>query len=110
MLTLGNVTDPWQLLRAGGVPLAIPTAHTRVQADELAAAMRAAIAMQPIGRDAEALAAWIFAWQQHWPRSFAANLGGDAAVVTEWAAQHTTDANRYVKLRRIALENLAQQL
>lgn len=105
-----EVVDPWQILRAGGVPLALPTMRAHVQPDELAAATRAAISMGPSGRDAEALAAWIFAWQQHWPRSFAANLGDDAPAVTEWAAQHTVDANRYVKLRRIALENLAQRL
>jgi hypothetical protein len=105
-----EVNDPWQILRAGGVPLALPTVRVHVPADELAAATRAAIATRPSGRDAEALAAWIFAWQQHWPRSFAANLGEDASAVTEWAAQHTVDANRYVKLRRIALENLAHRL
>jgi hypothetical protein len=104
------VNDPWQILRAGGVPLALPSTRTRVRADELATATRAAIATRPTGRDAEALAAWIFAWQQHWPRSFAAHLDCDAAAVTEWAAQYTVDANRYVKLRRIALENLAQRL
>jgi hypothetical protein len=104
------VTDPWQTLRAGGVPLALPTPGRKVHADELAIATRAAIATQPTGRDAEALAAWIFAWQHHWPRSFAAKLGDDGAAIIAWAARHTLDANRYLKLRRIALENLARLL
>ena len=104
------MTDPWQILRAGGVPLAIPSSGLKVRGDELAIATRAAIATEPTGRDAEALAAWIFAWQHHWPESFAAKLGDSAAATTEWAAQHTIDANRYLKLRRIALENLARLL
>jgi hypothetical protein len=62
------------------------------------------------GQDPEALAAWIFAWQHHWLQSFAAKLGDAAASITEWAARHTFDANRYLKLRRIALENLARLL
>ncbi|HEY0480716.1 MAG TPA: hypothetical protein VGD37_24545 [Kofleriaceae bacterium] len=102
--------DPWQILRAGGVPLMLPASGLKVSADDLASATRAVIATQPSGRDAEALAAWIFAWQHHWPQSFAAKLGDAAASTTEWAARHTLDANRYLKLRRIALENLARLL
>jgi hypothetical protein len=104
------VNDPWQILRAGGVPLALPTPGFKVAADDLATAARAVISARPTGRDAEALAAWIFAWQHHWPRSFAATLGNAATAVTAWAADHTTDANRYLKLRRIAIENLARVL
>jgi hypothetical protein len=104
------VTDPWQILRAGGVPLALPTSGLKVQADDLAAATRAAIAGRPTGRDADALVAWIFAWQQHWPQSFMEALGADVTEVTEWVAKHPLDANRYLKLRRIALENLARIL
>ena len=104
------MTDPWQILRAGGVPLALPVSSLEVQADDLAGATRAAIAQHPSGRDADARAAWIFAWQHHWPRSFAAALGADAPSVAEWASRHELDVNRYLKLRRIALENLARIL
>jgi hypothetical protein len=31
----------------------------------------------------------------------------DAAAVVEWAERTATDANRRIKLRRIAMENLA---
>ena len=106
----GRVADPWQILRAGGVPLALPASDRRVEAKDLAAATRAVIEAQPTGRDAEALAAWLFAWQHHWPQSFAAALADDATAVVEWAGRHIVDANRYLKLRRIALENLAQLL
>ena len=102
--------DPWQILRAGGVPLALATSSLMVRADDLADATRAAIAEHPSGRDADALAAWIFAWQHHWPQSFTVALGADAADVTEWAYRHQVDVNRYLKLRRIAIENLARIL
>jgi hypothetical protein len=82
----------------------------KVQADDLALAARAVIETEPTGREAEALAAWLFAWQHHWPQSFAATLGDAAARIVDWAARHTVDANRYLKLRRIALENLARLL
>ena len=104
------MTDPWQILRDGGVPLALPTSGLTVRADNLAAATRAAIAGRPTGRDADALAAWILAWQQHWPQSFTKALGADATEVNDWVAGHPLDANRYLKLRRIALENLAKIL
>ncbi|HEX7703522.1 MAG TPA: hypothetical protein VF403_22435 [Kofleriaceae bacterium] len=35
---------------------------------------------------------------------------GDAAEAVEWAARNAIDDNRYLKLRRIALENLARIL
>jgi hypothetical protein len=104
------VIDPWQILRAGGVPLALPLMGLKVCAEDLAIATRAAIAEQPSGRDADALVAWIFAWQHHWPQSFADKLGADAEAVSAWATGHPIDANRYLKLRRIALENLARIL
>ena len=104
------MTDPWQILRAGGVPLALPTPSLEVQVGDLAGATRAAIAQHPNGRDADALAAWIFAWQHHWPQSFTVALGADATSVAEWASRHEVDVNRYLKLRRIALENLARIL
>jgi hypothetical protein len=104
------VTEVWQILRDGGLPLAMPrTGQTRTAA-ELAAAACAAIAEQPTGRDADALAAFVRAWRQHWPSSFAAALGERGAAVLAWADAHVGDANRYLKLRRIALENLAQVL
>jgi hypothetical protein len=45
--------------------------------------------------------------EMHWPASFEAEHGGDAQAVVGWAARNATDDNRYLKLRRIALENLA---
>lgn len=102
--------DAWQILRDGGLPLALPSSGVTRSLEELAAATRSAIAQRPTGRDAEALAAFVFAWHQHWPASFARGLGADASAVVSWAAQNAIDEGRYLKLRRIALENLARIL
>lgn len=100
----------WQILRDGGLPVATPRTGIRRSAADLAAATRAAIAEQPSGRAADALAAFVLAWRGHWPASFAAVLAGDADTVIDWARRQITDEGRYLKLRRIALENLADVL
>jgi hypothetical protein len=102
--------DPWQILRDGGLPTAAQGSGHRPAPRELADATRAAIGSGPSGRDAEALAAWIFAWHHHWPERFALELGADAGSVLAWASGNAVDDGRYVKLRRIAIESLAQVL
>jgi hypothetical protein len=102
--------DPWQILRDGGLPLALPASGVARRLEELAAATRSAVAQQPTGREAEALAAFVFAWHHHWPASFERGLGADAGPVVDWAARNAVDEGRYLKLRRIALENLARIL
>lgn len=102
--------EAWQILRDGGLPLAIASSGVTRTQTELAVATRAAIAEGPTGRDAEALAAYVFAWHQHWPGSFASELGDHAGAVVEWATRNAIDDNRYLKLRRIALENLSRIL
>ena len=77
---------------------------------ELATATSAAVAERPSGREAEALAAFVFAWHHHWPRVFADAFGDAASGLLAWAGQQFSDDNRYVKLRRIAIENLAHVL
>ncbi|HVK83118.1 MAG TPA: hypothetical protein VM513_03375 [Kofleriaceae bacterium] len=101
---------PWQILRDGGLPLALPRSGARPSARELADAARAAIASGPSARDADALAAFLLAWEHHWPSSFHAALDRDAVTIAQWARAHTGDENRYLKLRRIALENLSTVL
>lgn len=106
MLTLRIVVDAWQILRDGGLPLATATSGIRRSAAELAAAAVAAVASRPAGRDAEALAAWLFAWHDHWPAAFAGRFGAEANAIVAWATASIRDGGRYIKLRRIALENL----
>jgi len=104
------MSEPWQILRKAGLPLATERTGGVPRPDELAGALRAAIAESPAEPDAEALAAFIFAWHHHWPACFAAALAGDTARVLAWAAAHATDVDRYLKLRRISIENLATVL
>jgi hypothetical protein len=104
------VRSPWQILRDGGLPLAIERTGTAPTAVELAVATQAAIAERPTGRDSEALAAFMFAWHHHWPRVFQDVFGDTAPALLTWAGQQFSDDNRYLKLRRIAIENLAHVL
>ncbi|MGA9524351.1 MAG: hypothetical protein WBV82_23045, partial [Myxococcaceae bacterium] len=50
-------------------------------------------------RRAELLLAWLRAWQHHWPQ---------AAIAELW--NQRLDVNRYLKFRRLAIENLARRL
>jgi hypothetical protein len=101
------MATPWQILRDGGLPLAIEGTTMRRSPDELAAALRVAIEEAPQGREADALAAYVFAWHHHWERSFEEQLGEHAVSVLTWAEHAILDVNRYLKLRRIAIENLS---
>jgi hypothetical protein len=78
--------------------------------DELAAAVRSAIATEPSGRPRDALSAFVLAWYRQWPRSFARALGSSAPSVIAWADAAVSDPNRYLKLSRIATAHLAHVL
>lgn len=97
------MSDAWQILRDGGLPLAMAKTTRRRSTAELAEAIHIAIASEPRGRECEALVAYVRAWAAHWPSSF--GVVGDEALA--WARAATADENRYLKLRRIALENLS---
>src|SRR5690606_16369644 len=97
--SLGDMSDAWQILRDAGLPLEGPRAPVFGHSvAELGAATRSAIAEAPAGRPAEALAAFVFAWQQHWPAAFATAFGTEADGLVGWAAG------------RIALAHLAHVL
>jgi hypothetical protein len=102
--------EAWQILRDAGLPMAAPRSGAAMPPDVLARAARVAVAESPSGRDAEALAAWLFAWWHHWPGAFAAAFPDDASSILAWATRQLPDDNRYLKLRRIALANLASVL
>ena len=104
------MTEAWNVLSAAGLPLggAGPRGG-RVEWGAVRAAL--AVAVDEAGRDAwllEPLVGWLRAFRQHWPEKFARALGpdGDAALASLEALP--LDANRYLKLRRIALDNLAR--
>jgi hypothetical protein len=55
----------------------------------------------------DALWAWLRAFRQHWPKRFEETLGSTGDAALEALARRPCDPNRYLKLRRIALEQLA---
>ncbi|MEO6775643.1 MAG: hypothetical protein ABI467_21965 [Kofleriaceae bacterium] len=99
--------DAWQMLRAGGVPIVLERSALVPSPAALATSARAAIAAGAAGREGEALAAWLFAWHHHWPSSFAEQFVDDRDAILAWASAAALDDNRYLKLRRIAIENLS---
>lgn len=105
-----DMASPWQILRDGGLPLAIERTGDVPTASELASAAQAVLHEHSTGRHSEALAAFLFAWRHHWPRVFEAAFGEQASGLLAWAGRQFSDDNRYIKLRRIAIENLARVL
>jgi hypothetical protein len=73
---------------------------------------RVRAAVRDVTRDLDArrvapLLAWLRAWQQHWGTSFRSTLGERGAAIIDDLRSRLDDENRYLKLRRIAIENLA---
>jgi hypothetical protein len=107
------VTPRWKLLVDAGVPDGpVRPAPAGLDRPRLAAAVRD-LARRPDAvhaRQVEPLLAWLRGWRHHWPSSFAATLGaaGDALIARLEA--RGVDRNRYLKLRRIAVANLAAVL
>jgi len=57
--------------------------------------------------DVAPLLAWLRAWQQHWGTSFQKTFGEEGREIVDGLRARLGDENRYLKLRRIAIENLA---
>ena len=55
----------------------------------------------------ECLRAWLRAFRHHWPERFEAILGTMGARTLSDLERFSYDQNRYLKLRRIAIANLA---
>jgi hypothetical protein len=58
----------------------------------------------------EPLLAWLRGFKHHWPGRFAAILGPPGEECLARLAALPADSNRYLKLRRIAIENLSHIL
>ncbi|MEQ8765587.1 MAG: hypothetical protein RL885_16800 [Planctomycetota bacterium] len=56
----------------------------------------------------ELLLAWLSAYEHHWPTSFRFVFGDEGPAALEALQRQAHDANRYLKLRRIAIENLTR--
>lgn len=76
-------------------PLAAKAGATRLESDRLEPWVL------------EAVGAFTLGWAHEWPTSFGTEFGREALGVTAWARAHTPDAGRYLKLRRLAVSNLA---
>lgn len=108
------MNDPWQVLQDAGMPIgaARPKPSAPLDGEEIREALRSivdsTIEIEP-GR-LEPLLAWLRGGFHHWPHRFAEVLGPDGARVRDllWDRfGHVIDQNRYLKLRRIAIENLS---
>ena len=53
------------------------------------------------------LMAWLSAWRHHWSDRFERTFGAEGAEIITALAERLDDSNRYLKLRRIAIANLA---
>ena len=104
----------WEVLTASGLPEGPIRRPPRGPADPVR--LRAAVAavagqrseIDPWHR--EPLLAWLRGFQHHWPESFATILGPAGEECLARLSALPIDSNRYLKLRRIAIENLSRFL
>jgi hypothetical protein len=101
----------WKTLLDAGVPLGA-IRRPRKQWS-LAAASQAVreVSRRPLAPlEREALFAWLQAFEHHWPTTFEESIGASGRALARKLSAFVTDANRYIKLRRIAIENLSPRL
>ena len=107
------MTAAWKVLVDAGVPDGAarpgPGALDRRRAGETIRSL--ARGLEPVEpHQVEPLLAWLRGWRQHWPESFAASLGADGERLIARLEGRAPDPDRYLKLRRIAVENLSRVL
>lgn len=109
-----DVAAAWEVLERAGVPFG-HTGPSRPEIEDFAAVSAAARevlaspeALSP--RQRVSLLAWLRAWASGWPASFREAFGEEGDALLVQAADGVDDADRYLKLRRIALEKLSQVL
>ena len=107
------VSPSWKLLAEAGVPIgAVRRAPKRLpHALALRAALEAAwVELPAVDDDTAPLLAWLAAFHHHWPARFDEVLGARGKVVLRALRARSHDANRYLKLRRIAIDNLSRSI
>jgi hypothetical protein len=103
--------DPLKTLRDHGLPSGAIRPAPRAFDDRAARDAILALLASDVSEqgDREALVAWLSGFRHHWPQRFSDVFGQDGEVALQrWAAG--IDVNHYLKLRRIAVENLAQAI
>lgn len=97
------------MLESAGVPLGAIRAPHRVDDTLLRAALDVVASdlhtLAPTER--LALLAWLAAFHHHWPVRFRESLGEAGNRLLADLHRRPFDANHYLKLRRIAVDNLA---
>lgn len=103
--------DAWETLRAAGVPdgAVRPLCEGYLDATVATALIEVTPAVEG-SPEAEPLLAWLAAFRDHWPTRFGALLGTAGEDALERLQRGTVDRGRYLKLRRIAIDNLAALL
>lgn len=102
--------DAWETLVELGLPWGAirPPPRGPLDPERARAALRAVAASGPPAPARVApLLAWLKAWRHHWPDSFDDALGPDGHAIVARLEAALDDPNRYLKLRRVAIENLA---
>jgi hypothetical protein len=104
----------WEVLAAGGLPEGPAPRVPRGPVD--VARLRAAVTAVAAQRGeidrwhVEPLLAWLRGFKHHWPESFTNILGPAGEECLARLAALPADPNRYLKLRRIAIDNLSRIL
>jgi hypothetical protein len=107
------VAVPWKVLVEAGVPDgAVRFEPARLNRQDVSQAVHdlaaAPESIEP--RQVEPLLAWLRGWRRHWPGSFGSVLGPEGDRLIACLETRTPDVTRYLKLRRIAVENLSRVL
>ncbi len=104
----------WEVLRTAGVPdgAVRPVTDRPLDDDAVVKALEelAADSRRVTPHERECLGAWLSAFRHHWPDRYASLLGSLGDDLLARCTDGGLDRNRYLKLRRIAIENLTGQV
>jgi hypothetical protein len=104
------MADAWDRLIEMGLPDGAPHRRDpRAFSDQAARAALSSIAVDKIETSRrEPLLAWLRGYRHHWPDRWTREMGGLGETKIAELERLPIDENRYLKLRRIAIANLAQ--
>jgi len=108
------MNDAWEILERAGVPCGAPSGEKPDLTDlaVVGAALRVVLAHRErlAERQRVSLLAWLGAWASSFPTSFHEAFADDGPALLVKAAEGVEDVGRYLKLRRIAREELLRVL